>query len=505
MSAALERAIAADAEAGRVLAHARKDEVHTRAGSAASRRRRRRTALLGGGAGAGLVAVAVALGAVGAGGPAGAGPDDRDAAAAPSTSASASSAPVSEGVGTIYAEELIASAKPRVRGLPVRGQAAVLCPSGLEAGSIARCTAVTVGESALLVADSSISRMDRFVADGHARVNVAVMFTVTGSRALAVSDVLSPGVIVSDPDAESDGWLGGDRATSLWNGYTTRSVVMPERPWGGTLEPTSYLSSNLSADAAAPDPGEQRDPVWAVANAGANAEGTVVTSWVEVEARTVDPESTLLLEVSTPVRPELEGLTANEIAVGFTERSRDDADREGATRALLCDVDDAWRREVDELGWTVRDGCAAGWVDGTYLSADANTDWVTDGGAVWEVRNASGGELLMNSLTVIVEHDAASLEPSRSDTLGEGYGIAFDTNAWTGATTRSAAIATYGYPQGFAWERMGAWWTELTNGQLAELGERGAATAQVAMPFLGDDSRILVLEVPLPLDEPVDG
>ncbi|WP_156163724.1 hypothetical protein [Demequina subtropica] len=500
MSAALERAVAADADAGRSLAHARQDEVQARARSAAARKRRRRAALLGGGAGAGLVAVALALGAAGAGSA-----DPDDAAASPSPSPSVSSTPLAQGVGTIFAEELIASAKPRVRGLPVKGQAAVLCPAGLAPGTTTACTAVTVGESPLLVEDSTISSTDRFVADGHARVNAAILYSIAGSRPLAVSDVLSPGVVVSDPDAEGDGWFGGDRATSLWDGYITRIVVMPEEAWGGSLEPTAYLSSILSLDATAPDPGEPRDPVWAVANGGAGAEGTVVTSWVEVDSLSADPDATLLLEVSSPVRVDLPGLTADDVAASFTERSRDDADREGATRALMCDVDDAWRREVDELGWTVRSGCAAGWVDGTYIGANVNSEWITDGGAGWDVRNASGADLLMNSLTVMVERDAASLEPSESDTLGDGYGVAFATNAWTGPTTRSGAIATYGYPRGFAWEPMSAWWTELTDAQLAEIGDRGAVTAQMAMPFLGDDTRMLVLELPLPLEEDAGG
>ncbi|WP_062386002.1 hypothetical protein [Demequina iriomotensis] len=487
MSAALERAIGAESDEGRAAAPQLLDAVTARTATTVHRRRRIRAGGLGGGALAGLAAVAVALGATG---------PSATTLPASTPSPTATAEPVARAAGIRTAEELLAEASPRFHGAEVAGQAGVICAADAAPEEVAECAAVEIDAQPLLRVDESSSSVTAYIDGDRARLSVTLAVRNASSRGLDASVALGPAAVELAPDAKPAGGLEGDRAESAWTGPLTRTAIVPPSDERWMLDGQGYAVTQVTFDAVAPEPGEEPDPVWAVATGAAEAVDAQVTAWLSVGSAQPDSRRQLLLEVSMPLVVGEVGMAPDALAATFEPRARGDEVPAGSTAALLCDLSaPAWARPASVSGFDYQSvrACEPGTIAGTLFEVLTEDEVSSVDSDTRIVSNVQRVPVQVYSFATLIE-SAPDAEARAEDqpTWTDTGSTVLPRSAWLDDGSRLVALqhwdATFDWPAD-----MHAYFDASEARR-----EGGTATAQIALPLLADDDLLLVLELPVP-------
>ncbi|WP_062463945.1 hypothetical protein [Demequina soli] len=521
MSAALERALAREAEAGRERAEAEAEALVARVGT---RLRRRRMLTLGGGAVAGVAAIALVasvLGGAGRTADPGAADGDAPASATTVTRTTEPSQARSEAGAAAYGDILLANARPRTRGQEVGepGQEALLCPDTQENEMLAPCDALWVGDGSVIAIDPAQTRV--WATEGKDSAVVQVDWRITNKTATPLTLELADTTValLADPDAAPGRMstldLGTFAGTSLWATDATR--IAHNSPMISAISLGAGEGFGQSATFTATRPGTgtgaDADPLWDIVTGAAGATLTVQVGLIH----TADG-SGLILEASAPV--ELgRTVSADELAATWMPRAIGDEAPEDKQAALLCDVPESaegWQDgEADVPNEGIELGCDAGWVDGPVLAAtDGALTTGADIAAVsWGLETAGSSTVRVEGLRAVLEAEPESIGTARWPLVATEDAVATLSSAWRDDRSRSAWLGG-----GFSWNTtlfpdlmIGTSSTVRSNVDTVAQGlnlpaltralasGEGSATVQATMAFVDDPTRVLILEVPVEL------
>ena len=509
MTTRLDQALDADAAAGRALVTELGAAVHR---AAARVRRRRRVRLAG--AAAILAAAVVGVPLVTTPSPAG----DPSGGGAEAPAGTAAEATVVDRSVPLTADQLLGTVTARTRADGARdAQRAVVCGStAATEDPMAPCRAVWVGERPLISLENWGDTAAALVSDTRARIEVNWLLMNNSGRPLALERGDLIVALTTDPAGLERGVTTLQDAAwgaSLWVDDSTRlarhtPVELPEE-----VAPREYMAGTAVFEVGAPAPGAEPDPLWLIATGQAAA---TLTVQVGLQTGDLAVEGALILEASSTLGLVTAAVTGDSLLESFTPRGLGDAAPEDRQAALLCPVPEALRvshfttPEVPYRSEPV--DCEAGWVDGPVIAAETPMRVMPEDPGVgyeWTMVNLAERPVYAARTQMVVEAQPAALGEDELRTVGTTAASA--TSAWRDLGSRTVMIdnAVFGVP----WSRDSSLGTmdsllgtgvspedePLTDAILAALDQPGTVTVQVSVPFVDDPTRIMILEVPMPV------
>ncbi|WP_062386010.1 hypothetical protein [Demequina iriomotensis] len=438
-------------------------------------------------------------------------------------------APVQTVTATMFAEDLTATVVERARDVAARApaQRAVLC-SVREGGNPwaassdrndlpvrATCSAAWAGSEPLIAIDRSSTTVTTFTGDGRAIITVDWAVRNRGSAALAldaggvlVSLLTDPGEVTTDRGFDEGRYAGG----SLWASNTQRYATLSGTSRPVTVEPGEYVQGSTRFIGREPGRGEPRDAVWDIAT---GADAPTVGVQVRVQPFGISGTRELFLEAEAAVPEPAAGVSADTLVADLTPRLPGER-RDGAQAALLCEVPPDLRAEPGgSFPYAAGEAaCEAGWLP-TRIVADAGTLGITAGDVAplvgWGVLTATTGSLEVAGWRLLVEQAPDDVRDAATPLRRLGSSVVTARNAWAADGRRIALLDNADVARDIGpGEEIGGhdslFPAMLTDGEpidvskvVAAIEAGGTVTAQVDVPFLGDPSRVLILETPLAL------
>lgn len=427
------------------------------------------------------------------------------------------------------AEQLTSDATFRARGQDGTGQEGLLCGArGQDPGArdgVRPCAAVWIGDAPLVSLSATLTHATAQAWETEARLTVRWVLVNESPRPLTVDRSGGMVAVTTDPAAVSLSSPVRDRADSLWLSNVARAGRISDATDRVTLEPGALLAGEAVMTASAPSTGDTGDPVWRIATG--DADGTLT---VQARIASTAPRSAqaVLVEASLPLAP-VSMVTAEALASTFSERAEGAAASESlgadrawstAQRALLCDLPAMLQRTSSGGVGPFSAGevaCTPGWVEGPVVVPTGSL--MFDGAGVaaratWELRNVTDQLLEYSRIALMLE------APGRLDGAPDasmsllGSVIAAPAGAWRSDGTRLTwldnAQAGGTLEPGGTLARVDRLypamrWVEHpvdVTGLLSRLSPDSGATGLVVLPFVTDQSRVLVLEVPLRIAQP---
>ncbi|WP_062528874.1 hypothetical protein [Demequina rhizosphaerae] len=443
----------------------------------------------------------------------------------------------------LSAEALIAGSTPRVLGEEpdTPRQAALLCEMDPDInpwrGATATtstltetkaCEAVWVGDGPVWTPDFVTSRLVSRAGDHEATVALdwVLQWNAPSSSTLTIDQAAISATLATEPDTISAPGLrtrGAYVGESLWVSPTERLAVMGNATSPVVMDPAySAVIGGVEITTQGPGSTLHSQALWAIAAREATPQ---VVVQVRVPPTGEAGAQELILEIE--LEPEnglwgngdLAGLPAEDLVAGAEPRSRDDAARPDRQAASVCELPDALRARTTYIGseWSPEIDvleCDPVWLGDPLFAAQTQDATALEGMPAtyvqWLLTNTAGDAVRAGVPMLLVE-----TRPARDATAGDLTmfdSLAVAPSAWTADGHRVVPLSDMvgsiftqhvqpgNYLSNAANMSAEAWMLgpERDPDRVRRAVANGAQTTSlVTVPFRNDDSRVLVLEVPM--------